>query len=89
MGRMGTEPILPVKWSVSTGTMINFDGDSDGDGTCKQILRLRQWRLTLTLTGTMGYTPILSVKFSVKKIKGAVLTKTVTLMCKCKRILND
>ena len=40
MGRMFTEPILPIKWSVSIGIMINFDGDGDrdGDGTCKQTL---------------------------------------------------
>ena len=39
---MGTEPIQPVKWSVSIETMIHFDGDGDGDGhgdgTCKQTL---------------------------------------------------
>ena len=42
MFRMGTEPILSVKRSVSIDTMINFDGDRDGyldgDGTCKQAL---------------------------------------------------
>ena len=32
MDRMGTEPILPVKWSVSIDTMINFDEDRDGHG---------------------------------------------------------
>ena len=37
MGRMGTEPILFIKWSVSIDTMINFD--SDGDGTCNQAFR--------------------------------------------------
>ena len=39
-GRMGTEPILPVKQSVSIDITINFDGDGDGDGdgTCKQTL---------------------------------------------------
>ena len=31
-GRMGTEPILSIKRSVPIDTMINFDGDSDGDG---------------------------------------------------------
>ena len=40
--RMDSVPILSVKWTVSTGTMINFDGDEDGhrdgDGTCKQAL---------------------------------------------------
>ena len=45
MGRMGTEPILSIKQSVSIDTMINFDGDRDGhgygDGTCKQALRQR------------------------------------------------
>ena len=42
-GRMGREPILSIKWSVSIDTMINFDGDRnghrDGDGTCKQTLK--------------------------------------------------
>ena len=45
MGRMGDVPILSVKWSVSIGTMINFDGDrdghGDGDGTCKQAFTAR------------------------------------------------
>ena len=41
MGRMGTEPILSIKWSVSIDATINFDGDGDkdGDGTCKQAFR--------------------------------------------------
>ena len=42
-GRMGTQPILSAKWSVSIDTMINFDVDGDGhgqgDGTCKQAIR--------------------------------------------------
>ena len=39
--RMGSIPNLPIKRSISTGTMLNFDGDrhGDGDGTCKQALR--------------------------------------------------
>ena len=41
--RLGSEPILSIKWSVSIGTMLNFDGDCDGhgegDGTCKQALK--------------------------------------------------
>ena len=38
--RMGLEPILSVKRSVSIDTMIKFDGDIDGhgDGMCKQAL---------------------------------------------------
>ena len=40
--RMGSEPILSVKWSISIDTIVNFDGDGDGhgdeDGTCKQAL---------------------------------------------------
>ena len=43
---MGTEPILPVKRSVSIDTMINFDGHGDGDGDghskCKQIFTCEQ-----------------------------------------------
>ena len=38
MDRMGSVPILPVKWTVTIGTMLNFDGDGHGDGTCKQTL---------------------------------------------------
>ena len=34
MDRLGSQPILSVKRSVSIGTMLNFDRDSDG--TCKQ-----------------------------------------------------
>ena len=41
--RMGSEPSLPVKRSLSIDTMLNFDGDGDGhgnsDGTCKQAPR--------------------------------------------------
>ena len=37
---MGSVPNLPVKRSVSMGTMLNFDGDEHGhgdrDGTCIQ-----------------------------------------------------
>ena len=44
MDRMGSVPILPVKWTVTIGTMLNFDGDGDGhrdgDGTCKQTLKV-------------------------------------------------
>ena len=42
--RMGTEPILSVKRSVSIDTIVNFDGGGDGhrdgDGTCKQAFSL-------------------------------------------------
>ena len=42
--RMGSEPILSVKQSISIDTMIKFDGDidghEDGDGMCKQALTL-------------------------------------------------
>ena len=40
MNRMGVQPILPVKVSVSVVTMLNFNGDfnrhGDCDVTCKQ-----------------------------------------------------
>ena len=40
---MGSVPNLRVKWSVSIGTMLNFDGDEhgngDSDGTCKQAFK--------------------------------------------------
>ena len=39
---MGSELNLPIKWSVSIGTKLNFDGEthghSDGDDKCKQPL---------------------------------------------------
>ena len=35
MGRMGLEPILPIKVPVTIGTILNFD--RDGVGKCKQI----------------------------------------------------
>ena len=42
--RMGTEPFLSVKRSVSIDTIVNFDGGGDGhrdgDGTCKQAFSL-------------------------------------------------
>ena len=33
--RMGSVPILRVKRTVTTGTMLYFEGDGDGDGTCR------------------------------------------------------
>ena len=43
--RMGVQPILPIKVSVSTETMLdfngNFDGHSDGDVTRKQTLKCK------------------------------------------------
>ena len=33
---MGSAPILSIKQSVTISTMINFDGEGHGDGTCKQ-----------------------------------------------------
>ena len=38
--RMGSVPILPVKRTVTIGTILKFDSDGDGhgDGTCKQTL---------------------------------------------------
>ena len=42
-GTMGFELIVPIKRSVTIGTMINFDGNSDGHGlgggTCKQAIK--------------------------------------------------
>ena len=39
MEGMGFVPNLSVKRSISIGTMINFDNDGDGDGTCKQAFK--------------------------------------------------
>ena len=42
MDRMGVQPILPVKMSVTFDTILTFDGDFDvhgyGDVTCKRTL---------------------------------------------------
>ena len=42
MDRMGVETILPIRLSVTIGTMIKLDGDEVGDGDwlgmCKQAL---------------------------------------------------
>ena len=45
MDRLGSEPILPVKQSISIGTMINFDGG----GTCKQALKVKRDIVVKTL----------------------------------------
>ena len=49
MVRIGVQSILPVKMSITIGTMLNFDnefdGHSDGDGTCKQTLMKLRWEL--------------------------------------------
>ena len=46
-GRMGMEPILSVRLSVTIGTIIKLDGngDCDGVGKCKQTLKRLQWNL--------------------------------------------
>ena len=45
MDRKGVQLILPVKVSVTIGTMLNFDSDfdghGDGDNKCKQILTIK------------------------------------------------
>ena len=40
MDRLGSEPILSIKQSVSISTMVNFDGDGhgNGDGMCKRAV---------------------------------------------------
>ena len=40
-GRMASRPILPVKLSITISTMLNFDGNCDGNRVrkCKQTLR--------------------------------------------------
>ena len=40
MGKMGLEPILPVKVPIIVCTMLNFDGDGDGVSTCKQTFKV-------------------------------------------------
>ena len=38
MHKVGSEPILSVKQSVSIGTIVNFDGDGDGHGERKRYV---------------------------------------------------
>ena len=33
MHRIDLKPILAIKWSVTIGTMMDFDGGGDGEGT--------------------------------------------------------
>ena len=45
MERMGSVLNMPIRQTVTIGTMVNFDRDGDGDGhghgdgTCKQALK--------------------------------------------------
>ena len=67
MNRMGVQPILPVKVSITINTMLNFDGDFDRDGDviCKQKIRnntdqqetVRKWhKILLVMSGRMTVT---------------------------------
>ena len=40
-GKMGVEPILPIRRAITISTMIKLDGDwhGEGVGTCKHTLR--------------------------------------------------
>ena len=51
---MGSVCNLPVKWAISIGALLNFDGDGHGhgDGTCKQALSL-----TSGLHGVLQHKP--------------------------------
>ena len=43
--RMDCEPNLSIKQSISSDTMVNFDGDGDGhgDGKYEQALTRKSW----------------------------------------------
>ena len=45
--RMGSEPNLSIKWSMTIGTMVNFDSDSEGYGHRDDT---HKWASTLTST---------------------------------------
>ena len=49
MERICVQPILPMKVSITIGTMLNFydefDAHGDGDVTCKQTLMKLRWEL--------------------------------------------
>ena len=37
MDRWDSESILSIKWSISIGIMLNFDGHGLDDGICEQV----------------------------------------------------
>ena len=43
MERMGVQPILPIKVSITINTMLNIDRHGDSDVTCEQTLSLTPW----------------------------------------------
>ena len=47
MDRLGLDPLLSIKQSVSIDTMINFDGDGDGHRMCKQTLTCERSFITV------------------------------------------
>ena len=60
--RLGSEPILSIKRSISIGAIINFDGDGhghgNGNGICRQNFEVI---IVLKVTDRFGLEPILSV----------------------------
>ena len=56
---MDSEPNLSVKWSISIDTMLNHDGDFDGQGhgdtTCKRgpcglTIQASSWTIVISWT---------------------------------------
>ena len=54
MERMGSVPNLPIKQSISIGTMLNFDGDGHrhGDGKCKQAFTTHIFFILIIISDT-------------------------------------
>ena len=90
-GRMGSELNLLIKWSITIGTMINFDGDGDGhwyrNATCKAVFTLDvcvnvtvKFNIvsmeTQTQTHRMGLNPFLT--FSIDTMLNLTVTLTQT-----------
>ena len=45
MNRMGVQPILPIKGSITIETMSNFNGDFEGHGDDDKTNLKRAWSL--------------------------------------------
>ena len=50
-GRMGTTAILPIRWSVTIGIMLEFDGDGHGVGMCKHSFKVSIFIFKVALVG--------------------------------------
>ena len=84
MDRMGSVPILPIKWTITIGTRLNFDSDGDGhgdgDGTCKQTINVHLLRHSMQLyDGLFNYKVILDLVRG-EYLQFEVMTRNVNII---------